>query len=140
MSLEKVHQCLLSVVRDNFTSPEWDHRIQWENLHFTPSAGVTWLSVHFQPAGEVGATLGPNGKDKSFGLFIVNVHVPLGVGELTSRKEINKLRDCFLPGPRQYEGQEVTIVNRSRGRGLDHDNHFVIPFTVHWRAYLNRPS
>lgn len=139
MSMEKVQQALLQRFLTDY-GLAWVNRIAYENLVFSPPKAQPWLSVHFIPADERIATLGVNGRDVADGIFQVTIHIPVGAGETTIRQTVNQLRLSFKPQVLGYGGQPVTILSRSRSNGGPRDGFYVIPFSVRWRAQLNRSS
>lgn len=136
MSLSKVQACLIATLKGAFDAT-WPGKIQWENVSFTPPQGSEWMSVHFMPADENADTLGDHGSDRNDGLFQITLHYPVGVGEGTSRQTIDQLRTCFRPRTLLHEGQSVTILSRSRGSAKT-GNFYAIPFTVRWKANIQR--
>lgn len=136
-TIEAVQQALIKVINDAFGTT-WAGRIAWENTAFTQPKNQPWMGVFFLPASERIATLGKGGFDEAKGLFQINLQYPVGAGEGESRKTINLLRTCFSPGYLQYGGQSVKILARQRGTGRSSNDTFTIPFTVRWKAQLNR--
>lgn len=139
MSLEKVQQALIQKFMTDF-GEVWNGRIAWENVAFTAQPGEDWLAVHFMPADERLATLGPYGVDQSDGILQVTISTPIGKGEGTIRSTVNSLRATFKPQSLLYDGQAVTILTRSRAKGGPVDGFFAVPFTIRWRARLTRTS
>lgn len=135
MSLANVNAGLINKLVTAF--PLWTTRIAWENMTFIPT-NEPWMAYFFMPASEQQATLGPDGFDQSDGISQVDLNYPLLKGEQSSRETIELLRTCFLPIRFQYSGTSITILSRSRAVGRTVDGWFKIPFTIRWRAYLNR--
>lgn len=138
MSLEKVQQGLIAKLLAAF--PVWNSegRIAWENRDFTAPAAKPWMAVHFMPVNERQGTLGTAGYDLNNGLFQVSLHYPGLKGEADSRATVDALRTCFAPQAFNYDGQAVTILNRSRTGARTEDGFYKIPFTVRWRAQIKR--
>lgn len=138
MSLEKVQQGLIHKLVTAF--PTWSSRIAWQNKPFAPTQGQPWLAVFFMPVEERVATIGTVGLDQNEGLFQIDINYPENMGEGDSRETINLLRACFRPQSFNYGGQAVSILSRSPGGGRQADGYFKIPFTVRWRAQINRTA
>lgn len=139
MSLEKVQQALIFEYAAAF--PLWvsQGRIAWENIKFAPPSALPWMAFFFMPVGETIGTLGGDaGYDKAEGLVQIDLNYPTGAGEGNTRTTINELRACFRPRKISYDGQEVTILSRSRAGGMQSSGFYKIPFNVRWRAAITR--
>jgi hypothetical protein len=140
MSLEKVQQGLISLYTTAFAS--WlTNQVAWENKPFNnPPDGKHWMAVHFMPAVERAASLGSDGENQHDGVLQIDLNIPSGTGEGNSRETIGALFTCFPQGSFEYSGQQIKILSRSRGPGMTANGFYKIPFTVRWRAYINRNS
>ena len=136
MSLELVEKSLIKLLVDAF--PEWENRIAWPNKVFKPQDGMPWMSYTFLNSEEHAATLGSSGRDEVNGLTQIDVNYPLHIGEGDLRKTINALRTCFFPRSISPYGQAVTILSRNRSGSFTKEHFFTTPFTIRWKAQINR--
>lgn len=142
MSLEKVTKALLAQFLAAYPclaeGDPWMGKIQFPNVTFTPPQAQMWLAWYFMPAGDNVQTMGPVGLQEYTGLVHVNINIPEGTGEMTSRAEIDNLRACYCPRVVSYDGQSVTILASSPNTGATANGYYTIPFTVRWRASVQR--
>lgn len=137
MSLELIEKTLLRIFIDTFL-PDWEDKIAWPNVPFTPKDGEPWMFYRLLHSDQKPITLGANGNDQVDGLIQIDVSYPLNAGEGNSRKTIDELHRCFYPRTVSTYGLAVTILSRSKSGASSGSNYFTTPFTVRWRSQLTR--
>ena len=119
---------------------EWHGLIAFPNVNYQPPGAKIWLRFHYMPGDSFQETLGPGGLDQYNGIFQVDINIPEGAGEMTSRQILDDLRACFTPSSLQYGDQTVQVLARGPAGAITANQYYTIPFTVRWRASVRRDS
>ena len=110
--------------------------IAWENVAFTPVAGVTYLQPELLPAEPVQAEIGTNGGNHHFGIYQISIKAPAGGGIGTAATLRDGLLDHFKRGTQLvYNGLTVQIEKAFTGPALQDTDRLHIPISIRFRAY-----
>lgn len=141
MSFQKVRQALatsaVAVLKASPISIPDEHIIAG-NMP-TARANEKWAQILFTTRQPTVATLGEVGKDRSEGVLLVNLRIPLDQGEIDGLKAIDAFRSALPAGSQlTFEGQTVTVLSIGAVDGRVVDGFWRTDITIPFRAFINR--
>lgn len=111
----------------------------YENIAFTPKAGVPWAELKLilnQP--EV-ATLGNHGQDSHDGIFQIDLNYPTGESKGNISQKADEIRQYFKAGRSFMRlAQAVTIISCGASRGFNVSGWYRVSMSVAWYARTPR--
>lgn len=108
--------------------PVWN-----ENVRYEQQSTTTYLRAFVLFGDSVQASLGTSGKDRTDGVFQVDVMTPHGVGQTTWP---DLIADHFKRGT-DLTQNSVTLTTRSVSiaPGFKDDHFYIVPVSVSWYVY-----
>lgn len=109
--------------------------VAWENLGYKPEKGTLYLRPTLITGDTVQSSLGTNGQDRHIGVYQVDVFSDAGKGKNEAIVMADNIADLFKRGTTAtYDGQNVVIIQPSRGVSATTDGWYQIPVTITYRA------
>lgn len=132
-----IHRALSSHLYDNFSSAS---TVAWENTKYEPGDLTTiWFEEIFIPNDSTEASIGIGGTQEDFGLYQINIRVPVNTGTIEADNYIDELSDLYSIGTiLQKDGEEIFIEGSTAAQGISEDNWYVIPFTISWSCFMTK--
>ncbi len=105
----------------------------WENVPFTPVAGVPYASVFLLPATPANPTLG-DAYYREQGIFQVTLRFPLQAGPKTAADKAEAIRTAFKRGTTLTSGTVKVIIDRTPeiGEGRVDGDRWSVPVKIRW--------
>lgn len=104
-----------------------------ENTKGTFTADQTWFEELYIPNDSVHTTIGTDGEVRKFGLYQINIRVPLNQGRLGALAYAQEIGLKFKPATKLYRsGYEIFIEKCEPAQGFQDDNWYLVPVTVYW--------
>lgn len=128
-----VHAQVRSALRQQLALLPSIPEVSYENRPFSPVEDTSYLRETFRPQTSPLETLGPNGRIRHYGLYLIDCFCPAQVGTLESDALAGGLLTLFPPGKvLTYSGQVVTIQESSRAGGRNEPGWLMVPVTISW--------
>lgn len=106
------------------------------NVSFDPDPTVSFIRVQFVPVSLRPANVGRNPLKRHDGLYQLNVHTPLNVGEGVGLSIADVLIERFEPSTAiSFGGQDVGISYSEVSMPFPNTPFYTTPVTVGWYAY-----
>ena len=101
-----IHRALASHLYDNFSSAL---TVAWENTKYDPGDLTTiWFEEVFLPNDSAESSVGKGGTQLDFGLYQINVRVPINTGTIESDNYIEELSQLYSIGTiLTKDGEEI---------------------------------
>lgn len=107
--------------------------VAWENVPFTPVAGVTYIAPFLLTGEPTQAEIGTNGANRHVGVYQISIYAPAGNGLLTVGALRDALIDHFKRGTQlTYSDVTVRIQKAYSGPMLSETDRVHIPITIRW--------
>lgn len=138
MSQAKIRSALVTALT---TAPKVvaDTLLFWENVSDKKPSGKLWAVIQHNTNPPVPLTLGKGGFDQCTGSFFIGLTYPSNTGVNPADAAVIKLASRFVAGKvLTFEGQDVTITSAGVGTAYAVENNYRTPFTVTWRARIQR--
>lgn len=109
--------------------------VAWENVAFTPTAGVAYIRPHLLPGEPVQAEIGTLGQNWHNGIYQISIYAPAGQGTAT----ISALRDAIIDHFKRgtlltYSDITVQVVKAFSGPMLQETDWIHLPLTIRYRV------
>ncbi len=113
----------------------------WENVAFTPPApGVPWVQGTFSPGRTRAVTVGSTPNYRIEGLYLVDLHYPLGNGPASAEAMADAVIAAFSASvDLLHSGVTTRIRYAERGAGYREDSWFKMPIAIAWWAHSTSP-
>lgn len=109
---------------------------QWENLPFTPTAGVTYVAEALLSGPTLSVGVSGASSDEFGGIYQVLVYAPLGGTKGEGLAVAKSVIDAFPKALKlTYDGLTVTILRTSQGTAFITGDRWAIPVSVTYRAF-----
>jgi hypothetical protein len=129
-----IHRALAVHINNNFSDAS---EVVWENTSYTPDLTTPWFEEFFLPNDSRQASLGLTGEQEDFGLYQINVNIPINQGTFLSDTYIDELSQLFKIGTiLEKDGEKIYIENSTAAQGIPEENWYVVPFTISWSCYM----
>lgn len=129
-----IHRALATHLADNFSKASV---VVWENTTLDPAGLDVWFEEIFIPNDTRPATVGINGVQEDFGLYQINIRVPIGLGTIQSDNYVDEISQLYKMGTKlEKDGESVYIEGSTAGPGTTEDNWYFVPFTIEWSSYM----
>lgn len=110
--------------------------IAWENVSFTPTAGVPYVKARLIPTRREPAVRGTNPQMYYQGVFRVECYVPEGNGPSAGDNLADKIIDAFeATTDLSFNTTFVSIRYAERELGTIEGAHYMIPVNIGWYCY-----
>lgn len=114
--------------------------VAFENRPFTKQENVTYFRESFKPQTSKLETLGPNGRVRHYGLYLLDCFFAAQPGTKDSDTTVGGLLTLFPPAKViVYGGLTTTIVESSRAGGMNEPGWLMVPVTISWYADTTNP-
>ena len=131
-----IHRALAVHLRDNFSGAS---DVTWENTKFIPEGKLAWFEEIFLPNDTREASLGVTGLQEDFGLYQINIRVPINTGTIQSDDYVNEISQLYKIGTvLEKDGESVYIDGSTAAQGTPEDNWYFVPFTIKWSSYMTK--
>lgn len=108
--------------------------VAWENVPFTPAAGVMYLRPSLLPGEPIQGEIGPLGQNWHNGIYQISIYAPAGQGVSAAEAVRDALVDWFKRGTLlTYSDATVQVVKSWPGPMLQETDRIHIPVTVRYR-------
>lgn len=129
-----IHKALARQLNENFSLAT---DVVWENVKKTIDVTKAYFEEIYLPNDTEPKTLGSSGETEDFGLYQINVHVPIGTSTIQSEEYIEELSILYKSGIKLIEsGVSVLIEKSTPSQGFKQDNWYTTPITISWSCYL----
>ena len=129
-----IHKALARHLNDNFSKSS---DVIWENVKKNLNVSSTYFRETYIPNDTEQKTLGSSGETEDFGLYQIDVLVPVGTSTIPTEEFIEELSILFKSGTHLIEsGVDVLIEKTTAAQGFNQDNWYTTPFTISWSCYL----
>jgi hypothetical protein len=129
-----IHRALAIHLDDNFSKAD---NMAWENTNFNPVGKTEWFEEYFMPNDTREASIGIGGTQEDFGIYQINIRVPINTGTIQADNYVNELSHLYKIGTiLEKDGEQVYIEGSTASQGLMEDNWYFIPFRVKWSCYM----
>lgn len=109
--------------------------VAWENVPFTPAAGVTYIQPFLLPGEPFQAEIGTNGINRHSGVYQISVFYPAGQGVAALNTLTADLCDHFKRGTSlAYSGVTVTVQKAYPSPAMQETDRVHIPITIQFRC------
>lgn len=109
--------------------------VAWENVPFTPTAGVTYIQPFLLPGEPFQAEIGTNGINRHSGVYQISVFYPAGQGVAALNTLTADLCDHFKRGTSlTYSGVTVTVQKAYQSPMQQETDRVHIPITIQFRC------
>jgi hypothetical protein len=136
MALDRpnIRKALSSHIFNNFSKAD---KFVFENTKNNFNVDEIWFEERLLPSDSRQATVMKDGYVEDFGIYQVNVRVPVGIGTIEADQYIKELSILFKPGTTiEKNGIEVDITNSSPESGVEVDNWYVLAISIYWSCYM----
>ncbi len=104
-----------------------------ENTKKEFTASDIWFEETYMPNDSVQTTLGSAGEVRKFGMYQINIRVPLNQGRIGALSYAQEIGLKFKPGTKlTRNGYEILIEKCEPAQGFQDDNWYLVPVTVYW--------
>lgn len=104
-----------------------------ENRAFATVVGVTYLREKFIPQDSSLGTIGPNGRIRHSGMWLLDVFAAPLVGVTEADGLVGALLDLFPPAlVLSYNGRSITIEKTFRSGGQPSAEWYQVPVSIAW--------
>lgn len=129
-----IHKALAGHLNTGFSLAT---NIVWENVPKSVDLDSPYFEELFMPNDSEQRTLGSAGETEDFGLYQINVNVPIGTSTLASEEYIEEISILFKSGTiLSLNGVEILIEKSTPAQGYKQDNWYTTPITISWSCYL----
>lgn len=109
--------------------------VAWENVAFTPVAGVTYIQPFLLPGEPFQAEIGTAGANRHSGVYQISIFAPTGGGMAAVNTLAGSLCDHFKRGTSlTYSGVTVTIQKAYASAAIQETDRVHVPITVFFRC------
>lgn len=111
--------------------------LQEENTRYTANPKTAWCRATFLPAVAQSESLGVSGRKQIAGLFQVDLFFPTDVGTTAANAMTDAVVAAFSTTVNlSNSGVRVYLSNSQRRAATSYQNHYQIPVTVTWQAFV----
>ena len=109
--------------------------VAWENVPFTPTAGVTYIAPFLLPGEPFQAEIGTAGINRHSGVYQISIFAPAGGGMAAINTLAGSLCDHFKRGTAlSYGGVTVTVQKAYQSPMQQETDRVHIPITIQFRC------
>ena len=104
-----------------------------ENTKGAFTAEQTWFEEVYIPNDSDQITLGTAGEIRKFGLYQINIHVPINQGRIGALTYVQEIGQQFKTGTTiTRNGYEILIEKCEPNQGFISDNWYLVPVSIYW--------
>ena len=104
-----------------------------ENTKKEFTVDKTWFEEIYMPNDSTHTTLGSAGELRKFGLYQINIRVPLNQGRIGALTYAQEIGQKFKAGTKLTRNGYVIFIEKCEpAQGFVDDNWYLVPVTVYW--------
>jgi len=112
--------------------------ISWENRHFIPKKGETYIRLQLTKTSSKPASAGVTAPILHEGLLILDIFLPDNEGPFAGDKLADEIVAAFNPQTNGlvFNGRTVSIRSAERFSALSNPPFYLVPVSVQWFSYV----
>lgn len=129
-----VHGDIRAALRARLHTAIADDAVAFEGRLYNSGVGVVYYRETFKPNVSDLQTLGPTGRIRHEGLYLLDVFSPAGKGVTEVESLVGALMDLFPPNLNLTQNGRVVIVRKAYRSGIQtqQGGYLMVPVTISW--------